>query len=86
MPIIESSPAASETITIGNTNAWSDAINQVRGMITVAMGCLKELSSQAVMKYRAPGMRFLIGEIMSCLAQAKKASDIKPEAFNFKRV
>lgn len=61
---------------------WAGSIDKVRGMIVIAIGCLKELSSQAVMKYKAPGMRFLIGEIMSCLAQAKAATNVNPLTLN----
>lgn len=51
----------SETITIGEVDEYQEVISKVRCMVTMAIGCLKELSAQAVEKYQAPGMRFLIG-------------------------
>lgn len=83
MAHIEANPPRSETIRIGKPDRYTDTINEVRAMITMAIGCLKELSSQAVEKYRAPGMRFLIGEILSCLGQAKTATNIRPEQLQF---
>lgn len=65
---------------------YEETIQKVRVMITVAIGCLKELSSQAVAKYKAPGMRFLIGEILSCLGQAKSATNVNPASLNFTRL
>jgi len=73
----------SETLTIGQVDEYQDAISKVRTMITMAIGTLKELSAQAKEKYNAPGMRYLIGEILSCLGSAKKATSIKPAQFNF---
>lgn len=73
----------SETITMCGTDEYQQVINKVRVMITMAIGCLKELKSQAVEKYKAPGMRFLIGEILACLGHAKQATGIKPEDFSF---
>jgi hypothetical protein len=55
-------------------------------MITMAIGTLKELSAQAKEKYNAPGMRYLIGEILSCLGQAKVATSVKPSQLNFKQL
>ena len=73
----------SETLTIGQVDEYQDAISKVRTMITMAIGTLKELSAQAKEKYNAPGMRYLIGEILSCLGSAKKATSIKPAQLNF---
>lgn len=73
----------SETFTLGKVDEYQEAIKKVRCMITMAIGCLKELSSQAVEKYNAPGMRFLIGEILSCLGQAKVATGIRPDQLKF---
>lgn len=53
-------------------NSWYDTLSVVRNMLTIAMGCMKELKTQAVEKYNAPGMRIAIGEIMSCLASANQ--------------
>mgnify|MGYP003404167847 FL=1 len=74
----------SETLTIGQVDEYADAISKVRTMITMAIGTLKELSAQAKEKYNAPGMRYLIGEILSCLGQAKVATSVKPSQLNFK--
>ena len=60
------------------------AMGDVRTMINIALGSLKELSAQAVVKYKAPGMRFLIGEILGCLGQAIRLSGIDPEQLSFK--
>lgn len=76
----------SETFTLGKVDEYQEAITKVRCMITMAIGCLKELSSQAVEKYNAPGMRYLIGEILSCLGQAKVATTVKPSQLNFKQL
>lgn len=73
----------SDTFTIGQVDEYQDAISKVRTMITMAIGTLKELSAQAKEKYNAPGMRYLIGEILSCLGSAKKATSIKPAQLNF---
>ena len=86
MAIHEVAPARSVSLSIGKVDEYSDAISKVRCMITMAIGTLKELSSQAVVKYRAPGMRYLIGEIMSCLGQAKVATGIDPKQLNFKQL
>ena len=73
----------SDRFTIGQVDEYQDAISKVRTMITMAIGTLKELSAQAKEKYNAPGMRYLIGEILSCLGSAKKATSIKPAQLNF---
>jgi len=84
MSYAEVLPPRSESYRLGPVDEYGDAILEVRGMITVAIGVLKELSAQAVAKYNAPGMRFLIGEILSCLGQAKVATTVKPSQLNFK--
>jgi hypothetical protein len=84
MIISEPGRSAAESLTLGRHDEFTDTISKVRGMITIAMGCMKELSAQAVMKYKAPGMRFLIGEILSCLGQAKIATGVNHTSFNFK--
>lgn len=80
MTIIEPHPPRLETFcivpkTIEAGKNLYDAMAVVRNMIVMALGCIKELSAQAVEKYRAPGMRIVIGEIISCLAQAKHMVD-----------
>ena len=70
-------------LSVESVDPVTDAIAKVRVMITMAIGCLKELKSQAVEKYKAPGMRFLIGEILACLGHAKQATGVKPEDFSF---
>ena len=74
------------TYTIGKVDEYGDAISKVRTMITMAIGTLKELSAQAKEKYNAPGMRYLIGEILSCLGQAKVATTVKPSQLQFKQL
>lgn len=76
----------SEAYTIGKVDEYADAISKVRTMITMAIGTLKELSAQAKEKYNAPGMRYLIGEILSCLGQAKVATTVKPSQLQFKQL
>lgn len=78
----EPNAARSESFRLGPVDEYGDVIRNVRSMITMAIGCLKELSSQAVAKYKAPGMRFLIGEILSCLGQAKVATGVDPRKLN----
>lgn len=82
----EAFPPQSETYTIGKVDEYADAISKVRTMITMAIGTLKELSAQAKEKYNAPGMRYLIGEILSCLGQAKVATTVKPSQLQFKQL
>ena len=86
MATIEAFAPRSESFRLGPVDEYGDTIREVRGMITMAIGCLKELSAQAVAKYKAPGMRFLIGEILSCLGQAKIATGIDPKKLNFKQL
>lgn len=86
MAVIEAIQPRAVSLSIGKVDEYSDAIGKVRCMITMAIGTLKELSAQAVEKYKAPGMRFLIGEILSCLGQAKVATGINPKHLNFKRL
>lgn len=86
MAVIEAIPERSISLSIGRVDEYSDTIGKVRCMITMAIGTLKELSAQAVEKYKAPGMRYLIGEILSCLGQAKVATGIDPKKMNFKRL
>lgn len=71
---------------LGGVDTYGETIKSVRNMITMAIGVLKELKSQAVEKYNAPGMRILIGEILSCLGQAQIATAVNPENFNFKKI
>ena len=83
-PIINEPHAPrAETITIGAVDSYADTIDRVRIMITMAIGTLKEVKAQVREK---PGARFLIGEILSCLGDAKKATNINPTDLNFKRV
>jgi hypothetical protein len=86
MSYAEVLPPRSESYRLGPVDEYGDAILEVRGMITVAIGVLKELSAQAVAKYNAPGMRFLIGEILSCLGSAKKATLVNYRDLTTKRV
>lgn len=86
MATVEAFAPRSESFRLGPVDEYGDTINKVRSMITVAIGCLKELSAQAVEKYKAPGMRFLIGEILSCLGHAKVATNIDPKKLNFKQL
>lgn len=79
----EPMPPRSETITVGKLDEYQGAMNMVRTMITMAIGTLKEVKAQVREK---PGARFLIGEILSCLGDAKKATNINPTDLNFKRV
>ena len=81
MPIIEDFAPQSETFQVGKPDSFADAINHIRNMIVMAMGCVKELKSQAVEKYNAPGMRIIIGEIISCLANAKRMVEVNPSSF-----
>lgn len=86
MAVVEALPVRSETFTVGHVDEYTETISKVRCMVTMAIGCLKELSAQAVDKYKAPGMRFLIGEILSCLGHAKVATNIDPKKLNFKQL
>lgn len=86
MAVIEAIPPRSVSFSVGPVDEYSDTIGKVRCMITMAIGTLKELSAQAVEKYKAPGMRFLIGEILSCLGQAKVATGVDYKKLNFKRL
>lgn len=86
MNLIEPIPPRSVTLTVGPVDEYTETISKVRCMVTMAIGCLKELSAQAVEKYKAPGMRFLIGEILSCLGHAKVATNIDPKKLNFKQL
>lgn len=72
-----------ETLTTTSAAEFAETIGKVRTMINIAMGTLKELKAQAVEKYNAPGMRFLIGEILSCLGHAYKATGVNPSDLNF---
>lgn len=71
----------SETLTIGKVDEYADTISKVRCMITIAIGTLKEIKAQVREK---PGVRFLIGEILSCLGGARKATLVTPEQLQFK--
>lgn len=75
-----------EALSVGAPDLYGETIKSVRNMITVAIGCLKELKAQAVEKYKQPGMRILIGEILSCLGQAQVATGINPKSFNVTRL
>lgn len=83
MTIIESQLPTSETITLGKIDHYRDAMDKVRGMITIAIGTLKEVMAQV---RQVPNARFLIGEILACLGDARKATTIKPSDLNFKRL
>lgn len=83
MPVIEAFPPQSETFTIGKVDEYQDTMSKVRTMITVAIGTLKEVKAQVREK---PGARFLIGEILSCLGSAKKATSVRLEDLNFKKL
>lgn len=50
-------------------------VSHVRNLITIALGSIKELKGQAVEKYGAPGMRIVLGEIISCLGSARSVID-----------
>lgn len=79
----------SVTLTLGDKAkqpSFEDLMRDVRNLITVAMGTMKELKASAVSKYKAPGMRIIIGEILSCLGHAKSATSIDPGQFNFKKL
>ncbi len=82
----EAFPPQSETYTIGKVDEFTEAITSIRNMVSIAIGCVKDLKSQAYEKYKAPGMRYLIGEILSCLGQAKVATTVKPSQFQFKQL
>ena len=71
---------------LSNRESFSDAMATIRVMITMAIGTVKELKSQAHEKYKVPGMRFLIGEVLSLLGTAHKATTITPEELNFKKL
>lgn len=73
MAVVIPFEATVDSRTVGKQqNSWHDTLAVVRNMLTIAMGCMKELKAQAVEKYNAPGMRIAIGEIMSCLASANQ--------------
>lgn len=50
-------------------------ISHIRNLITIALASIKELKGQAVEKYGAPGMRIILGEIISCLGSARSVID-----------
>lgn len=83
MAINEAVPTRAETLTVGRVDEYADSISKVRCFITMAIGTLKEVKAQVREK---PGVKFLIGEILSCLGQAKKATGIDPKQLNFKRL
>ena len=83
MHVIEALPPKAETITFGKVDVYKDAMNKIRTMITMAIGTLKEVMSQV---RETPGARFLIGEILGCLGDAKKATAINPADLNFKKL
>jgi hypothetical protein len=70
----------SETVTIGKVDEYEEAMSKVRIMITMVIGCVKEVKAQV---RERPGVRFLLGEILSCLGDARKATVIKPEQLKF---
>lgn len=88
MAIIEASMPRSVSFTLGEKKelSFEQHMKDVRNMITIVIGTMKELSAQAVEKYKVPGMRYLIGEILSCLGQAKVATSVKPSQLNFKQL
>ena len=86
MAAVEVFAPRSESFRLGPVDEYGDTVLKVRTLITMAIGCLKELSSQAVEKYKAPGMRFLIGEILSCLGQAKVATTVDPAKLQFRKL
>lgn len=82
MPITEVFPPRAVTESFGKRpDDFDSAIHTVRNMVTMAIGCVKELKSQAVEKYNAPGMRIIIGHILDLLAQVKQATNVKPSDF-----
>lgn len=79
--VVEVKPPRSESFTIGAVDEYARTIGDVRCMITMAIGTLKEVKAQA----RAiPGARFLIGEILCCLGNAQKVMSIDPKKLQFK--
>lgn len=79
MPVLEVSPPRAITESFGKKpDDFDSAIHTVRNMVTMAIGCVKELKSQAVEKYNAPGMRIIIGHILDLLAQVKQATNVRP--------
>lgn len=86
--IVEVDPPLSESFSIvpriERDVSFQDAISRIRNLIVIALGTVKELSSQAVLKYKAPGMRLIIGEIIGCLAQAKHMVDVNPDSLKFR--
>lgn len=89
MTVSEAIPPRSESYSLGNKpkeTSFRQHMADVRNMITIAIGTMKELSATAVIKYKAPGMRIVIGEILSCLGHASKAASIDVNAFNFKEL
>lgn len=74
----------SETITIGKTDEFTEAITSIRNMVSIAIGCVKDLKSQAYEKYKAPGMRIIIGHILDLLGQVQLATKVKPSDFKIK--
>lgn len=81
--IVEPNPPKAETYTIGTVDEFAKMMADVRTMITMAIGTLKEVKAQVREK---PGARFLIGEILSCLGQAKVATKVDPSKLNFKKL
>lgn len=73
----------SETLTIGQADEFKQLMDDVRSMLTIAIGTLKEVKAQVREK---PGARYLIGEILSCLGQAKVATGIDPKKLQFKKL
>ena len=73
----------SETYTVGQVDEFQQLMGDVRSMLTTAIGTLKEVKAQVREK---PGARFLIGEILSCLGSAQKATRINLSQLNFNTI
>lgn len=84
MAVVEAFPARSETFTIGKPDEFTEAITSIRNMVSIAIGCVKDLKSQAYEKYKAPGMRIIIGHILDLLGQVQLATKVKPSDFKIK--
>lgn len=81
--IHEAFPPKSISYSVGANDGIREVFGRVRGMITVAIGALKEVKAQV---YERPGTRFLIGEILSCLGSAHKATRVDPDSLQFKKL